>query len=89
MILGGEQFVESLIGSDQYRDLQEVPRNQRFLNRPSLEDLFACTSDRVSRNKTIYVAHIKHGYSQQEIAKHSGMHYSTISKIIKNPETNQ
>lgn len=37
----------------------------------------------------MYVAHIKHGYSQQEIAKHSGMHNSTISKIIKNPETNQ
>ncbi|MCK5115466.1 MAG: helix-turn-helix transcriptional regulator [Candidatus Aegiribacteria sp.] len=31
----------------------------------------------------MYTAHIKHGYSQQEIAKHSGMHYSTISKIIE------
>ena len=88
LILGGERFVESLVGSDQYRDLPEVPRNQRFLNRPSLEYLFASASDRVSRNKAIYTAHIKHGYSQQEIAKHSGMHYSTISKIIKNLENN-
>jgi hypothetical protein len=89
LILGGEQFVESLIGSDQYRDLPEVPRNQRFLNRPSLEDLFASASDRVGRNIAIHIAHIKHGYSQQEISKHSGMHYSTISKIIKNLESNQ
>ncbi|MCK4806140.1 MAG: helix-turn-helix transcriptional regulator [Candidatus Aegiribacteria sp.] len=37
----------------------------------------------------MYTAHTKHGYSQQEIAKHSGMHYSTISKIIKNLENNQ
>ncbi len=89
LILGGEQFVESLVGSDQYRDLPEVPRNQRFLSRPSLEDLFASASDKVGRNKAIYIAHIEHGYSQQEIAKHSRMHYSTISKIIKNLENNQ
>jgi hypothetical protein len=89
LILGGERFMESLVGSDQYHDLPEVPRNQRFLNRPSLEFLFACTSDRVGRNKAIYTAHIKHGYTQQEIAKYSGMHYSTISKIIKNLESNQ
>ncbi|NOQ23538.1 MAG: helix-turn-helix domain-containing protein [Candidatus Aegiribacteria sp.] len=88
LILGGERFAESLVGSDQYSDLLEVPRNQRFLNRPSLKYLFACTSDRFSRNKAIYTAHIKHGYSQQEIAKHSGIHYSTISKIIKNLENN-
>ncbi len=89
LILGGEHFVESLIGSDQYRDLPEVPRRQRFLSRPSLKDIFASASDKVGRNKAIYIAHIKHGYSQQEIAKHSGMHYSTISKIIKNLENNQ
>ncbi|MCK5116902.1 MAG: transposase [Candidatus Aegiribacteria sp.] len=88
LILGGERFVESLVGRDQYHDLPEVPRNQRFLNRPSLEHLFACASDRVSRNEAIYTAHTEHGYSQQEIAKHSGMHYSTISKIIKNLENN-
>lgn len=89
LILGGEHFVESLVGSDQYRDLPEVPRNQRFMNRPSLEYLFADVSDRISRNRAICTAHINHGYSQQEIAKHSGMHYSTISKIIKNLENNQ
>lgn len=89
LILGGKRFVESLTGSDQYRDLPEVPRNQRFLNRPSLEYLFADVSDKGSRNRAIYIAHIKHGYSQQEIAKHSGMHYSTISRIIKNLENNQ
>jgi len=89
LILGGKQFAESLIGSDSYQALPEVPRNQRFLNRPSLKDLFATASDKVSRNNAIYIAHTKHGYSQQEIAKHSGMHYSTISRIIKNLETNQ
>jgi len=89
LILGGKQFVESLVGSDQYRDLPEVPRNQRFLSRPSLEYLFASASDRVSRNKAIYIAHIKYGYSQQEIAKQSEMHYSTISKIIKKLEINE
>ena len=88
-ILGGDQFVKSLVGSDQYLDLPEVPRYQRFLNRPSLEDLFASSSDKAGRNRAIYTAHIKHAYSQQEIAKHSGMHYSTISKIIKKLENNQ
>ena len=89
LILGRKQFVESLVESNQYRDLPEVSRNQRFLSRPSLEDLFTSASDKVGRNKAIYTAHIKYGYSQQEIAKYSGMHYSTISKIIKNLENNQ
>lgn len=89
LILGGEQFMESLVGNDQYHDLPEVPRNQRFLNRPTLGSLFAGSSDRVDRNKAIYTAHAKHGYTQQEIAKYSRMHYSTISKIIKNLESNQ
>lgn len=89
LILGGKQFVESLVGSDQYRDLSEVSRKQRFLCRPSLKDLFAGISDRPGRNKAIYIAHIKHGYSQKEIAEYSGMHYSTISKIVKKLENNQ
>ncbi len=38
--------------------------------------------NKVGRNKAIHITHIEHSYSQQEIAKHSGMHYSTISKII-------
>ncbi|MEN8208370.1 MAG: transposase [Candidatus Fermentibacteria bacterium] len=89
IILGGEKFVESLAENDQYRDLPEIPRNHRFLNRPSLETVFVTASDRVTRNEAIYIAHTKHGYTQQEIAKHSGMHYSSISKIIKNLTNNQ
>ncbi len=35
------------------------------------------------RNYGIYDAHIKYGYSLKEIADYLGLHYTTVSKAIK------
>lgn len=84
-ILGEEDFVESLIGYVKgQRDIQEIPKSQRFVNRPGLADIFTKkTKSRTDRNKKIREAVERHGYSQREIADHLGMHYSSISRLMR------
>jgi plasmid maintenance system antidote protein VapI len=38
---------------------------------------------REERNEAILSAHLEYGYSLSEIARHLGLHYTTISKIVK------
>ncbi|SDB55897.1 REP element-mobilizing transposase RayT [Desulfonatronum thiosulfatophilum] len=83
-LLGAESFLEKL--SPFLREkavFTEIPRVQRFALRPSLEVLLPERQSKPSRNKAIAAAHIDHGYSQQSIAAHLGLHYATVSRIIK------
>lgn len=83
-ILGEDEFIENLIGyvkGDQ--DIKEIPKSQRYLKRPGLEEIFSdkVTRNKVTRDKKIREAIEKYGYSQKEIADNLGMHYSTISRL--------
>ncbi|MHB8882041.1 MAG: REP-associated tyrosine transposase [Thermodesulfovibrionales bacterium] len=85
-ILGEEEFIEALSGYMKgQRDMQEIPKSQRFVDRPELADIFnqrtAPRSD--DRSKKIREAVEKHGYSQREIAEHLGMHYTSISRLMR------
>jgi putative transposase len=62
------------------RDIQEIPRQQRYLNRPGLDELFR---NKEKRNKLMYNAVVEHGYSQKEIADFLGLHYSTVSRLLR------
>lgn len=85
VLLGSERFAEQmrplLEGADA---LKEVPRMQRRLLRPSLKVLFAgrVRGDKILRDAAIRKA-LEYGYSMAAIAEHAGLHYSTVSKIIK------
>jgi len=87
--LGGEGFLQRLSpllrGADA---LQEVPRAQRFVDRPKLDVLFAGLplKMRDARNARIRQAHRDHGYTLKEIADHLRLHYTTVSKVA-NPNT--
>jgi len=50
-----------------------------------LEKLFAkgVSGNKVMRDKVIREAYSEHGYSMAAIAEQAGIHYSTVSKIIK------
>ena len=39
-----------------------------------------------SRNEAIYSAFVSGGYTMKEIGKYFGLHYSSVSKIIKELE---
>lgn len=84
-LLGEERFVEGLIGYVKGKEeIQEIPRGQRYLGRPSLEKLFRGTQKRkAARDKLIAEAVKRYGYSQQEVAGFLGLHYSTISRLVK------
>ncbi len=86
VILGSDMFIERvrefLGGKDQ---ITEIPRLQRTAGRPSLEVLFPA-GERLTkreRNPTVLDAHVKYGYSLKEIAEHLGVHYTTVSKVVK------
>jgi hypothetical protein len=89
ILLGEEEFVDS------HRDLlqdkqtvKEVSRIQRYLSRPKLSTLFLKERNKTERDKAIHRAHIQHGYTLKAIADHLGIHYTTVSKVIKTPSEN-
>jgi len=85
IFLGKEGFVEglrNLLGESQ--ELEEIPRAQRYASRPSLQDLFLPGGeDRKERDRRIYDSHVHYGYTLKEIAQHLGIHYTTVSKVVK------
>lgn len=91
-ILGEDDFVDGLI---EYvkgrREIQEIPKRQRYLHRPDLDGFFhtAAAGDKGSRNRLIMIAVKEHGYSHMEVARHLNMHYSTVSRILSREEKNQ
>lgn len=86
ILLGGERFVERLRPRlDETAALAEVPRRQRLAARPSLEAVLGERGalPRAERNRRIAEAHLAHGYTLAEIGRHCGLHYATVSRIIK------
>jgi REP element-mobilizing transposase RayT len=84
-LLGEEGFAEALKGHVRgYETIQEIPRGQRLIGRPSLKALFeGVAKDGTKRDRLIAKAVNEHGYSQVEVARHLKLHYSTVSRMIK------
>lgn len=83
ILLGDEMFIEEfkdlLTGKEQ---IKEIPRSQRDIGRPTLQELFKETKNKAERNKHIYAAHTRFGYTLKEIADHLRIHYTTVSKAL-------
>ena len=90
-LLGEEGFAEALKGHVRgYEMIQEIPRAQRLIGRPTLQSLFAAKNKaRSKRDQMIANAVNEHGYSQVEVAHHLKLHYSTLSRIIKRTRAKQ
>lgn len=85
VLLGTETFVQkvkALVGVRE--EIPEIPRQQRYLGRPSVADLFPPEKvlSKQERDRLIRLAYGKHGYTLKEIAQAIGVHYTTISKVI-------
>jgi REP element-mobilizing transposase RayT len=86
IVLGGEGFtarMQALI--EGYKEIPEIATRQRFLHRPSLEQLLPMNQGegKPERDRRIREAVEQFHYSQQEVARHTGLHYTTISRIMK------
>lgn len=88
VLLGGEDFKNKLKGLLKGKGkIKEIPRNQRYLGRPKLEEVFDGNNlDRGKRNEKMYTAHVKYGYKFKEIAEYLRIHYTTVSKALKEVE---
>ena len=86
---GTDKFIEQLSGFlDEKRDVKEVPRLQRCVDRPSLSELFKGKERKTRKgvDEMIYAAYVRYGYTMKEIAEHLGLHYATMSRAIKRVE---
>ncbi len=85
-ILGRAEFVKQFDEPIWEKDeIEEISRKHRHINRPPLSALLPTGPDYGlnNRNKKIYEAVFDYGYRQKEIADHLGMHYASISRILK------
>ncbi len=88
-LLGEDDFVDKLTDYlKKHKDIPEIPRSQRYSTRPSLAVLLP---DSVMNNhrklmKKVSEAVEKYGYHQSELARHVAVHYSTISRWLREYE---
>ena len=86
VILGGREFIEKIAPSlEDSSEMTEIPKRERLASRPPLDDLFhrQTITSKDKRNEAIVTAHLRHGYSLTEIGNHLGLHYTTISKVVR------
>jgi REP element-mobilizing transposase RayT len=85
VILGDDDFIDSLTDHlNRHKDILEIPKSQRYVNRPSLDKIFpqSMLRNKRKRDKKIAEAVGKYGYTQRAIADHLGMHFTYVSQII-------
>ena len=91
-ILGEDDFVDSLADHlKRHKNVPEIPKSQRFANRPALDKIFAegILRDKRKRDKKIADAVEKHGYTQRSIADHLGVHFTYVSSILRKKQKSQ
>ncbi len=91
ILLGDDGFVDEF--SDVTKGIEaltEVPKSQRFLNRPALEQLFTneIVKDKKFRDCLVVEAVEIYGYDQKKVADHLQLHYSTVSRILAKRKNN-
>jgi DNA invertase Pin-like site-specific DNA recombinase len=71
-----------------HKDIPEIPRSQRYATRPTLAILLpdGIVEDQKRLLKRLFEAVEQHGYRQSELARHVGVHYSTISRWLREYE---
>ena len=82
VLMGSERFVEEmtpLLREASRR--KEIPRRERLVSRPSLDELFAGLEGKEARDAKIYEAARVYEYTLAQLQDHLGLHYSTISCI--------
>jgi putative transposase len=79
--LGDEQFVRNVqAGLSGQLENKEIPRRQR---RPKALPLSDYQRHYSERDTAICAAFASGDYTQPQIAKHFGVHYSTISRVVR------
>lgn len=84
-LLGEDDFIDSIADHlKKHKDIPEIPKSQRYANRPELKKIFneRILADKRKRDRKIAEAVEKHGYTQRSIADHIGVHATYVSRIL-------
>ena len=88
-ILGEDDFIEGMRNHITGKEhIPEISKRQRFLNRPTLTEIFTTEvlQSKATRDERIAEAVERYGYSQKQIADHLGLHFASISRIMRTKE---
>jgi len=88
-VIGSDEFMNKIKQFlNQTRNVKEISKKERFINRPILDKIFNKEKliIKIQRDKLVYQAYLDYGYSLSEIGRYLNLHYSTISKIVKKME---
>ena len=83
--LGEDGFVDGLADHlKKHKDIPEIPKSQRYANRPTLDKIFheSIIGNKRKRDGKIAEAVEKFGYIQRSIANHLGLHFTYVSRIL-------
>jgi REP element-mobilizing transposase RayT len=84
IFLGKETFMDRLKETiPEKKSIQEIPKLQRYADRPSLREIFGDWKTRRKRNEAIIAGYFTYGYEQKEIAQFLGVHYTSVCRVIK------
>jgi len=84
IFLGKESFIEEVKGFLKGKEsIKEIPRIERLVGRPALNEIFGEMKKKPLGGQKIYVAHVQYGYTLKEIGDFLRVHYSTVSKTLK------
>lgn len=84
LFLGEDSFIERFQQLMKDKEaLKEIPRLQRYVARPLLEEIL---KERKLEDVSIYRAHVKYGYTLKEIGEYLGVHYTTVSRATRRAE---
>jgi len=82
--LGSDEFIEQHAPSGS-ANLPEIPRVQRLVDRPTLDTVVTSSKDVAGVAK----AYLEYGYTMNEIAAHLDVHYSTVSRRLRQYKAGQ
>ncbi len=85
-LLGDRVFCESFVARlKDSKEVKEIPRVQRLAARVRLDQLLPqdIQWSRKKRNEAFRQAVIEWGYTYTEISRYTGLHYTTISRIVR------
>jgi len=86
LFLGQENFIDEIKHLIRGKEnLKEIPRKQRYVTRPPLNEIIKY-KDKKSKDQAMYKAHLQYGYTLKDIAEYIGVHYTTVSRVIKRIE---
>jgi len=86
LFLGQDNFIDKIKHLMSGKEnLKEITKKQRYVTRPPLNEILQY-QDKKLRDQTMYEAHQQYGYTLKDIAEYLGVHYTTVSKVIKRIE---